>query len=782
MRFDYTGAVQTFKCLANKKYVFDLLGAKGGGGGGGTGGHVQAVYQNTADITLNLYVGGRPTDSADQATNYIGGWNGGGAGGKAVSGAVQPGYYSSTVWNGNGGGGATDFRSGGTGYGNRIFVAGGGGGSDSYGGKGGQYPYNENGDTSPGGYDSEFGTMYLGGKRGTMTAGGAGGAAPVLYGDYNKGEYPGEEGNYYYAPGDGGGGGYYGGGGGSTGTIRTPWGSSCTGTGGGTGGHGVGGTGGTKSGTVYGVGYNRGGGGGGGSSYIATNAQISHGSYDHCANGGMGYILVSEVISAPIITGIRKDGNFVYVKVSKEEREDNVNIEERFYYTWSLDQDQYKKMKSPLASVVIKNNEEVELQYTIASNTSTGNHKLYFYITSADDLYEESFIDFAWNDTAPSIEFNESVLESVLLQGTEIENAFTGTGMFTGETNLIYEKIVIINGNEFGKPQLGSDKSIFLPYIYNGVYDDLYTLKLKVRVGQMAFGQTGTGREIWSDWFESKEYTVYAPIIPINKVQFTSNIGEVAVERHTRISVSWASDARFLEKSSDYDYVLSMYRGDELLYEENYGQETSASIVISYPQGDNYRFGIALLKNKLFPSDINFSESFSVADIATGSKIDLSEDMILTSELDEEFDRIEKIEVYINNDIDCTIGKNKNINLNIPIWKLRGGNNFIDVRIYLNETIYVKHTFKVYMHVLMNDVSNINTHVFNVSASINDEEHYMNLPTDGAYAADLGASEQEFEGRITEPIVQEINQKITIKRTNSDFNELKIIEILGGLD
>lgn len=771
MRFNCINAVQTFTCIANKRYVFDLYGASGQSDGG-TGGHVQAIYSHTANITLNLYVGGNYNDSD---AYWTGGWNGGGAGGRSNTSGTD--YYGNPCLPGSGGGGATDIRSGGTAVGNRILVAGGGGGAgggDWNYGHGGKYPEtNRDGDAE---YLNEYGAGAYGGKRGTLNAAGAGGVTPSYAGDAYDYSYD-CFGNYFFYGGGGGGGGYYGGGGGSTGIVQTAFGGSSSGTAGGNGGQGTGGAGGSKANVQYGYGCTSGGGGGGGSSYIASNAQLSYGIYDQSSNDGLGYILVSEVISAPIITGIRRDGNAIYVKVSKEERDDNKDIEERFYYTWALDptDGQFTRKRDPKNSVVVLNDEEVELKYTIGSGTSAGYHKLYFSITSADERREETYMDFAWNDVAPTLTFNEEALSSVLLQGTEVENAFVGTGMFSNAVNLIYKKKLIINGNEFGNEQEGTDTSIFLPYIYNGVYDEIYTFKIKVKVGQMANGLHGTGREIWSDWFESDEYTVYAPVIPINKVYFKTKLDHTAIERHTKLTIEWASNDKFLEPG-EYDYILSMYKDDELLYEQNYKQETQAKIVMSYPQGENYRFGIALLKNNIFMSDINYSDSFNIAEMTSSNKIALSDDLVLTTTLDTDFN---KIEIRINDNLEYV--SEENINIAIPNWKLQNGHNTINIYLYITETIYIKHTYKVFMHVLSSDLINAETHKIDVYTSINNESNYTKMIEEDTQAIKLGISEKEFEGKLQEELVQEINQRITIKNNGVDF-ELKIIEILGGLE
>lgn len=771
MRYDCTKAVQTFTAKANKKYVIDLLGASGysGTGTGGYGGHVQAVYQNTADTTLNIYVGGTPAED----TFYTGGWNGGGNAG-AVSTRTDPyGYY---VSRGGGGGGATDIRIGGTATNNRVMVAGGGGGSGVYisGGNGGSWPKGAEG----GNYYSEWvGSVYFTGMPGTTSSGGLGGAAPY-YITYT--ETSNQYGTYYRTSGGGGGGGYYGGGGGSTGLVFGNRGVRSSGYAGTAGTLATGGAGAGNTSGVSGTGAGDSGGGGGGSSYIATNAQISFPTYDQCWNdrSANGYALISEVISAPVIKDIYRNGSDIYVRVSKEERADNAGIEERFYYTFSLDTDSFTRKKSPKSSVVVLDKEDVEIKYTIDSSLALGHHRLYFHITSADNRFVETDFDFDWKDAEATVTFNTDVLNAYLMQGTKLENVFSGTGLFTGATNLIYESQIMINGKEFGGIQSGYSKSIILPYIYDGVYKSIYEFQLKVRIGHIVDGvENSLNKEVWSKWFESETYLVHAPVIPINRVKFNNKLSDKAIEMDTKLKLSWQVDPNLITRSSNIEYILYLYHEDEVLFEKNYGQQTETTLIMSYPQGENYRFAIALLQDGMFLSELNYSESFQIADISTDSKVTLSNDMTLVTTLNEEFDRIE---VSINGEIDFV--RTTNLNEAIPNWKLRGGHNIIEVFVYLTASIYVKHTFKVYLHVINDDVSNVSTHSFKAYISVNNEKNYEQmLSINGSSVVGLGISDEEYESLITDTVVEEVTQRITIQNSGSD-HELKIFEIFGSLD
>jgi hypothetical protein len=97
--FASTDGVQTFTVPAGVSWLqFDAQGAGGGRGStgiGGFGGRVQGAIPVTSGEVLYLYVGGKGGGSLN-ATQHVGGWNGGGNG----SGAGV----------GGGGGGATDIR------------------------------------------------------------------------------------------------------------------------------------------------------------------------------------------------------------------------------------------------------------------------------------------------------------------------------------------------------------------------------------------------------------------------------------------------------------------------------------------------------------------------------------------------------------------------------------------------------------------------------------------------------------------------------------------------
>ncbi|MBR1385566.1 MAG: InlB B-repeat-containing protein [Bacilli bacterium] len=158
--FYYTGASQTFKPTYTGDYKIELWGAQGGKGRedgnytpGGRGNKITATLELTGGTNYYVYVGGAggiggytadkknvvkfvgKTDVCNEkfhSPGGLGGWNGGGAGGKDCSGGDpepdwdEPEYYKHDA--GGGGGGATDIRTS-SATSSRILVAGGGGGA-----------------------------------------------------------------------------------------------------------------------------------------------------------------------------------------------------------------------------------------------------------------------------------------------------------------------------------------------------------------------------------------------------------------------------------------------------------------------------------------------------------------------------------------------------------------------------------------------------------------------------------------------------------------------------
>lgn len=188
--FIYTGSFQSFTVpVGVTSITVDAYGAQGGSNSPSTnvnfGGHVHADLPVTPGAYIDIFVGG-------QATDLIGGYNGGGNGESA----------------GKGGGGASDIRIGGNGLANRVIVAGGAGGGgfwssqEVHGGLGG-------GLTGGPGYRTDPTTP--GGDPGTPTSSGNGTCVsfnnPVCTGGFGYGGAPAGCGCEGY----GGGGGWYGG-------------------------------------------------------------------------------------------------------------------------------------------------------------------------------------------------------------------------------------------------------------------------------------------------------------------------------------------------------------------------------------------------------------------------------------------------------------------------------------------------------------------------------------------------------------------------------------------
>ena len=218
--FEYTGGPQQWVVPAGvTEAVVIVQGARGGGtvswpSHAGLGARATATLATTPGATVHVYVGGAGNhDGAAICDIALGGYNGGGLGGRA------PGFSG-----GGGGGGASDIRLGGSTLVHRALVAGGGGGSgfgndgygsggwagdpDATGGNGGTTPLVEGGDPATqaawGGFGWGNPTPSADGDRGDFGEGGAGGGD--LLG------CPDPDGVFY--AGGGGGGGYWGGGGG----------------------------------------------------------------------------------------------------------------------------------------------------------------------------------------------------------------------------------------------------------------------------------------------------------------------------------------------------------------------------------------------------------------------------------------------------------------------------------------------------------------------------------------------------------------------------------------
>lgn len=205
--FDFEGKESTFTAPVAGYYRLEVWGAQGGSSVGGYGGYSTGIVKLNKEQTIYVNVGG-------QATNYVGGYNGGGDGNASGS-------YTTSAY---GGGGATHIalssgllKTFASKIDDILIVAGAGGGTSenrAWGGAGGGYIGN-NGANSYLGYG---GTQTDGAYRnGSFGQGGY--ANPLYTYKYTR----------YYA--GGGGGGFYGGGGGDWSSSASS--KSYAGTGGG---------------------------------------------------------------------------------------------------------------------------------------------------------------------------------------------------------------------------------------------------------------------------------------------------------------------------------------------------------------------------------------------------------------------------------------------------------------------------------------------------------------------------------------------------------------------
>ena len=219
VRFDEPGPHNWLVPAGVHAAEFILYGAQGGGtpwrqDGGARGARVRATLAVTPGAVVSVNVGAQGEfDRWDFCGVAIGGWNGGGDGGRAP-------WY----WGGGGGGGATDVRLGGDTLDHRELVAAGGGGagagSGNINGQGwGGDPVGSPGHdgTTPGvegGLPATQGT-WGGGGWGNPTPSADGTPGDVGHGGAGGGDLAGcPDPDTEFFGGGGGGGGYYGGGGG----------------------------------------------------------------------------------------------------------------------------------------------------------------------------------------------------------------------------------------------------------------------------------------------------------------------------------------------------------------------------------------------------------------------------------------------------------------------------------------------------------------------------------------------------------------------------------------
>lgn len=303
--FDYTGGEQSILLKAGN-YKLETWGAQGGAGGdytanGGKGGYSIGVLNLKKSTTLYINVGGKGGGNGKPLCENIGGYNGGGYSGFAISSECYP---------GGGGGGATHIATK-TGLlqnlasskSDILIVAGGGGGG---GGVGASEYFNEedgiweystfaskevkggDGGGNNGG-EGEYSKYYpdesgKGGKGGTLSSSGSGGRRGVAE------EVDEDDGFYLSGSGGGGGGGYYGGGGGGSGAITGTYADDGI-----NGSSGVFGYGGNGARATENDGWltSCGGGGGGGSGYLAPS--LTSASSNAGQRSGHGYARITKI-------------------------------------------------------------------------------------------------------------------------------------------------------------------------------------------------------------------------------------------------------------------------------------------------------------------------------------------------------------------------------------------------------------------------------------------------------------------------------------------------------
>lgn len=744
MIFGYTGQIQSFIAEKDKKYTIDLYGARGGNGGG-KGGHVNVVYCPTANNTLYFYVGG-------QGGLGGGGWNGGGNGGQG---------YNTDEFTGYSGGGATDIRIGGTVLSSRVIVAGGGGADGlnggSTGGAGGEYPYNTDGDIN---WNNNVDLVSCGGMKGGITGGGAGGVAPTYVNTGNGSN----TGTWYLRAGGGGGGGYYGGGGGSSGVIVGT--ANYTGVAGTAGSLGVGGNGGGRTSGASGDWSQPSGGGGGGSSYV--NSSYS-GILSYCFNTGVchgdGEGHIFEILSKPIIEKVEKVDDKINFIINKDVSDNDLS--EKFYYNMSIDDNNFKIDRS---NGVIIGNIAKTVSYTISS-TIVGYHTVYFKICNGlGEMVETSDTFYIGEENKIALNLQNKEIS----QGHFLTDFITDLGTETVEKQ--YETKIIINGKQYGKYQIGNQ--VYLPLLYDGVLEnEVYDLQISSRVGKLLTSENGVKKYQWSNWVTSEVIEVEPTIAPYNNLTFTCPLVNQAIEKDSFFIISWQG----LENKRDsVKYIVDLYKDGEKILTLYEGDKTEFQSIANLTPNLDYQLGLTLVREKKYKSVTTFSEKFKVTSIQTESKIQISNELKLTTSLEEGFN---KIKILINNEYHKTLGNNVQ-NEQLPLWKMEKGTNNIAIRVFLDEKYYLEQNYQVALHVAEGIITPINQYNIESYCSLQDDSSYT-LMSQGLQECKWGEVEQEYGVDIEQANpIEEINQKIAIKKIdnlNSD-STFKGIQILGQID
>lgn len=792
--FRYKGAAENYKFLKGVKYLVQLWGADGGegGGGAGKGGYAYATMVPTADLSWYITVGGCP----DEMTNGVtGGYNGGGNGGAIGSpysydsSAYSNGYWEyNDVRSGGGGGGATDLKTNTSSTQSvKMLVAGGGGGGGGYGFPGGDvgndgwhYPRNEYTDTY-----GDYGTLTFkdceGGTGATESAAGKGGRAPY-YPNFKK-VYDGDINSHvcYCPSGGGGGGGYCGGGGGSSGTIAI-YGAAYTGVAGGNGNtNGVGGAGGSCTSSKTGrYSADEGAGGGGGSDFFrSANANFKTGNtYMNTAlrpprpvNTLNGVASVYPVYSEPVIKDIYKDGNYIVVIFGKTL---NNGIEEMFYIQgissankeWDTVDIGYSG--TSVSTVIIKDDQDVIKRYPIETTTADW----IFTFSMNNGFYNtKKVFNYKIINRAPGISFNNDNLPSINLQGSVLKDICKITadpGM-----NYRYETTLIINGESTITLSHDSEKcSIDLPYMFNGVDGESYTLKIKARVCQTEDSLCGVGTIVWSNWIESHEMTIVTSRPQINTIEFTTDFKNKAIEQETNLYVAWEER---VPATADKYYKLMLFKDGEL-FQSFDTTDTSRNVVMDYPLDSCYKFGVSIVTNGVL-SEVAYSDEFYLTDI-TSDVISFTSDLVVSSNITKPFDRIE---VYINDEL--RLMAPNNVNEQFPVVFFKNGDNDILVKTYVTKTEYFPTRFS--LHIAYDEDSLIAANTLDIISTLHlngNEIQEIEMIGDDISPVDLCEAEKSmYLIRLANGgIVEEITQKITIiKKDEDSTDKIKIFDIFG---
>lgn len=766
--------INNYQSVVFKKditYLIELWGA--GALNGGREGYSYAIAKHTnADTTLYLYVGGSPINSQ---TPYSGGWNGGGAGG-SIS------MNTDRTSRGYGGGGATDLRtntSTSSPQQYKLLVAGGAGGGVSNGNMGGgaenngyPFPQTTNGDGSK---------TICGGAGATASSYGVGGLAPYVPAWDGTGT---NDFTYPVPSGGGGGGGYNGGGGGSTGIIRCYGTNRTFGAGGAGNTSGLGGQGGAVSSSYAGTGYEVGAGGGGGSNYFKSDYAyfITGKTVPDYANGYGnkpyhtydGVARVVPILSSPEIRGIYREGNKIIVKIGKTL---NNGEDEVFYVNNAFGKTEGVETGIGYgASYTISGSETVTVTFNVPKKDN-GDRVFTVSMTNGIESVQKSY-SYYMSTVAPIISFNQDIISRKLMQGDILDGVFSVSTQKNGIEYLTETEIFIDDEKYFGTiVQDVGESMLQLPYLYDGKSRQTYRLKVRSRVCQTADSPYGTGTPIWSDWIETNEMLVYAVTPQNNNLVFSTNLKNIAIERGSKINISWIEkNAREIEGK---EYRLMLYEGNSVVqYFDT--PNTNINVLMDYPHNRHYRFGISILING-FLSEVVYSDTFFITDINTNGKISVLNDLTVSTNIDKTFDRIE---VSVNDSLRILSGSN--INSKLDLWFFKNGNNTIDVRVYATNNDFIHYKYTAY---IAYDESQLKPNkVLNVTSAIainGQESNSIKLVNKADEAIDLGVAEKELSaiGINGGAVVSEVTQKITVTKLNQDSNNSsQLIEILGSIE